>query len=117
MSIEPRRKPALGPALWLRALIGGGGVSSGGEAGSVVGESSLSTLLQPRPADPSLRPEGEFNPWLKNSSCPLGPFSDKEDCRRPWPVRNCGAMGDTERRFRGTMRLPIVSDSHSDWLS
>jgi len=26
-------------------------------------------------------------------------------------------MGDTERRFRGIIRLPIVSESHSDWLS
>ena len=88
----------------------------GGEAGSVTGESSLSALLQPRLADPSLRPEGEFNPRPENKSCPKAPFSDEDDCGR-LPVRNCGAIGDIERRFRGIMRLDNVSDSHSDWLS
>ena len=101
----------------LNAAIGGGGVVRGGEAGRVTGESSLSALLQPRLADPSLRPEGEFNPRLENKSCPLAPFSDEDDCGRPLPVRNCGAIGDIERRFRGTMRLVNVSDSQSDWLS
>ena len=101
----------------LNAEIGGGGVVRGGEAGRVTGESSLSALLQPRLADPSLRPEGEFNPRLENKSCPLAPFSDEDDCGRLLPLWNCGAIGDIERRFRGTMRLVNVSDSHSDWLS
>jgi hypothetical protein len=100
----------------LNVVIGGGGVVRGGEAGSVTGESNLSALLQPRLADPSLRPEGEVNPWLKNKSCPLAPFSDEDDWGRPLPVWNCGAIGDIERRFNGTMRLVNVSDSHSDWL-
>lgn len=97
---------------WLEAAVGGGGVYKGGEAGSVRGESSRSNLLQPRLADPSLRPEGEF----KNKS-PFGPLSDKEDGGPPCAVRYCGAMGDTERRFRGIMRLSRASDSHSEWLS
>jgi hypothetical protein len=77
-----------------------------------LGESSPSILLQPRPADPSLRAEGEFN-----KSCPFVPFSDEEDCGRPLFIRNCGAMGEIERRFRGIIRLVMVSDSHSEWLS
>ena len=45
------------------------------------------------------------------------PFSDEDEYRRPWPIRDCGAIGDTERRLRGTIRLSVASDSHSDWLS
>lgn len=117
ITMEPCWEPVPNAAVRLNAAIGGGGVWSGGEAGSVVGESSRSILLQPRVPDPSLRTEGEVKPWLKNKSCPWAPFSDEVDCGRPLVVRNCGAMGDTERRLRGTIRLVIVSDSHSEWLS
>lgn len=98
-------------------MADGGGVCSGGEGGRVAGESSTSILLHPRLADPSLRVEGEYDPPFKNKSCPVTPFSDEDDCRRPWLMRDCGAIGDTERRFRGTIRLSVASDSHSDGLS
>lgn len=65
------------------AIGGGGGVCNGGEAGRVKGESGTSTLLQPRPADPSLRAEGELIPRPEIKSCPETIFSDEEDCGRP----------------------------------
>lgn len=31
-----------------------------------------------------------------------------------WPTRKFGAIGDTDRRFKDTIRLEVVSDSQSD---